>query len=117
MVDDEASVRTLVQVHLEQEGYGVRQAADADGALELARQSTPALVVLDLHMPHKDGWSVLAAMRDDPALVDVPVVMLTGDANESTEWRARELGAVAFVSKPVSMDDLMSLIGRVLRPV
>ena len=114
VVDDQAAVRTLVLVHLEQEGYSVREAADAGRALELAREAAPSLVVLDVHMPHRDGWAVLAAMRDDPALVDVPVVMLTADADESTEWRARDLGAVAFVSKPVSMEDLARVVGRVL---
>lgn len=117
VVDDESAVRMLVRFHLEQEGYAVSEAGDADRALELVRRSPPALVVLDVHMPHKDGWAVLAAMREDPVLAAVPVVMLTADADESTEWRARDLGAVAFVSKPVSMDDLTRVIGNVLRPL
>jgi len=113
VIDDEAAVRTLLRLNLEQEGYTVREAPDADTGVALARQSVPDLILLDIQMPNKDGWAVLTALRGDPVLCDVPVVMLTGIADEATEWRARELGAVAYVTKPVATDDLVRVVGRV----
>jgi len=119
VVDDEAPLRTLLRLNLEHEGYTVSEAPDADAALALARRSFPDLILLDIQMPNRDGWAVLTAMRDDPVLSAVPVVMLTGNADESTEWRARELGAVAFVTKPVAIDDLLRIVGEVTarRPI
>jgi len=113
VVDDEAPVRTLLRLNLEHEGYTVSEAPDAATGVELARQSVPDLILLDIQMPDRDGWTVLTALQGDPALRDVAVVMLTGNADEATEWRARDLGAVAYVTKPVAIDDLVRVVDRV----
>jgi DNA-binding response OmpR family regulator len=65
-------------------------------------------------MPTKDGWDVLSELREDPDVADVPVVMLTAQADEATEWRARELGAAAYIAKPVNLEDLLDVVVRVL---
>ncbi len=114
VVDDEASLRTLLRLVLEREGYDVREAGDGDRALEVARSIHPDAVLLDIGMPRKDGWAVLADLRSDPVLRAVPVVMLTGEADESTELRARDLGAVAYVAKPVSIEDAVRVVSRAL---
>lgn len=114
VVDDEAPQRTLVRLNLEHQGYSVSEAVDADTGLGAAREAHPDLILLDIRMPKRDGWAMLTALRDDPALCHVPVVALTGDSDESSEWRARELGTIAYVTKPVDIDDLLRIVGEVM---
>lgn len=114
VVDDDGSLRRLLRLTLEGEGYTVTEASDGDRVLELARQGRPDLIFLDIGMPTKDGWAVLAELRTDPSVRDVPVIMLTGEAGESSEWRARDLGAVRYIAKPVSFEDVLSTVVRLL---
>ncbi len=117
VVDDDGSLRAILRLTLECEGYAVIEASDGDGALELARQKCPDLILLDIGMPTRDGWAVLAELRTDPSLSDIPVVMLTGEADESTEWRAREMGALQYITKPVDVEDVLStVVGLLGRP-
>lgn len=114
VVDDDATARTLVRLNLEFEGYTVSEAENGDRGLESARSSRPDLILLDVMMPGTEGLQVLAELRDDPLLRSTPVIMLTGRADEGTEWRARDLGAAAYVAKPVAVDDLLRTIACVL---
>ena len=78
VVDDESATRELLGRTLEQEGYRVIAALqDGAGALTLARQHKPQAITLDVLMPAMDGWAVLAALKADAALADIPVVMVT----------------------------------------
>ena len=74
-IDDDASVRELLQRHLVKDGYDVRLAADGKTGLALARELRPAAIVLDVMMPAMDGWSVLAELRKDQTLQDTPVII------------------------------------------
>jgi len=116
VVDDELPVREVVRMNLETHGYRVSQACGGAESLRLVRANRPDLILLDLRMPLRDGWSVLRELRGDPTLSMIPVVMLTGEADESSELRAKGLGVVAYVAKPVGGDDLVGVIQRVLAP-
>jgi CheY-like chemotaxis protein len=114
VVDDDASARRLLRLTLEHEGYEVSEASDGGEALALVRSDVPDLVLLDITMPKKTGWDLLSELRGDAKLSGTTVVMLTGQADEASERRARDLGAAAYVAKPVGMDDLVRALDRAL---
>ncbi|MGH3442164.1 MAG: response regulator transcription factor [Nitriliruptorales bacterium] len=109
-VDDDPVILRLLEVNLEMEGYSVVLANDGEEALVKAREHHPDLVLLDVMMPKKDGWSVAAAMREDPRLSDVPIVFLTARAQDTDIQKGTELGVSAYVTKPFDPIDLLELI-------
>jgi excisionase family DNA binding protein len=109
LVDDDDKVRELVRVNLEFEGYSVREAADADAGLAAIDEAKPDLVLLDVMMPHVDGWEMLRRMQDRYGPGAIPVVMFSGKLDEQAEEEAASRGAQAFVGKPF---DLQQLIDR-----
>ena len=114
IVDDEASVVEVVSLYLQREGFRVRAARNGTEAL-LALQSTrPALVILDVMLPHIDGLTLIRRMRDNPAL-DVPVIMLTARGRETDRISGLDLGADDYITKPFSPAELVSRVKAVLR--
>jgi CheY-like chemotaxis protein len=119
IVDDDPTVRDLMARHLGREGFVVLTAVDGIDALEQARRLHPAAITLDVAMPGIDGWTVLAALKGDPALADIPVVLVTIIEDKQ---RGYTLGATDYLVKPVDrrrlVDSLRALcgvaIGRVL---
>lgn len=114
LVQDDDSLRRVHRLHFELDGSTVLEASDGEQALRLAREGAPDLVVLDLTLQTLDGWETLGELKTDERLKAIPVVILTSSAEESDELRARERGALAFVAKPVAVDDLVALVHRVL---
>ncbi len=108
-VDDDPTIRRLLQVNLEMEGYEVDLAEDGVIALERMRDNRPALVVLDIMMPRMDGWTVCETMKDDPELSDIPVVFLSARAQDADIARGEKLGA-AYMTKPFDPFDLLELV-------
>jgi signal transduction histidine kinase/DNA-binding response OmpR family regulator/CHASE3 domain sensor protein len=109
VIDDEQTVRDLMRRFLAREGFDVVTAADGEEGLELARQLRPALITLDVLMPGMDGWSVLQALKAEPALAPIPVVMLT---IMDEQRRGYALGAADYLCKPIERDRLRSLLAR-----
>ncbi len=109
VVDDEQTVRDLMRRFLAREGFDVVTAKNGEEGLALARQLRPALITLDVLMPGLDGWSVLQALKADPELAEVPVVMLT-IVDEKNKGYA--LGASDYVTKPIDRERLRALLGR-----
>ena len=114
VVDDEPSFRSLLRVYLEGKGYRVVDAADGAAGLTTARDAVPDLILLDLTMPGADGWDALTEFKRDPRLASVPVVVLTASADEASEWRAKDLGAVRYVTKSVHLEDLLQTLSEIL---
>ena len=113
-VDDDPSIRQLVQDTLELDGHEVSTAADGYEALRVLETSKPDLVVLDVMMPGKSGWEVLEAIRQDPRLARTPVVLLTARDLPHDVQRGKELGASAVMSKPFEPDELSSTVAALL---
>jgi adenylate cyclase len=109
VIDDEQTVRDLMRRFLAREGFDVVTTGDGEEGLALARQLHPALITLDVMMPGMDGWSVLQALKADPALASIPVVMLTILDEQN---RGYALGAADYLTKPVERDRLRALLAR-----
>jgi signal transduction histidine kinase/DNA-binding response OmpR family regulator len=104
VVDDDPASRDLLRACLERGGYAVTTTSVGEEALAMARASRPDAVTLDVLMPKMDGWAVLTAMKEDPALADIPVIMIT-----ITDHRdiAISLGAAEYLVKPVDRGQLL----------
>lgn len=114
IVDDEASVIEVVALYLQREGFRTRSARNGTDALVALQAERPALVILDVMLPHIDGLALIRRMRENPAL-DVPVIMLTARGRESDRINGLELGADDYVTKPFSPAELVSRVKAVLR--
>lgn len=116
VVDDTAQIRMLVRVNLELEGFDVDEAADGAEALALlrarvaARGPVPAVVTLDAVMEPLDGWATVAAIRREPGLEQVKVVMVTASVQAHHRRRAERGGVDAFVAKPFEPLALVDLV-------
>ncbi|MEK7437591.1 MAG: EAL domain-containing protein [Pseudomonadota bacterium] len=115
VVDDEERNRRLLAAMLEAEGYSASQAADGLQAIELARQSPPDLILLDIMMPGMDGYEVARALKADAATKAIPVVMVTALDDRESRLRGLEAGAEEFVTKPVDRNELRVRVRNLLR--
>jgi phosphate regulon transcriptional regulator PhoB len=115
IVEDEPDIRDLLVFHLEREGYQVTQCRSGAEALRLARATPPDLVLLDLMLPEMDGLEVCRRLRQDPATMALPIVMLTARGDEVDRVLGLELGADDYVVKPFSPRELVARIRAVLR--
>jgi signal transduction histidine kinase/DNA-binding response OmpR family regulator len=107
IIDDDATVRDVVGRFLQREGFSVAKADGGKEGLRLARELNPAAVTLDIMMPDLDGWTVLAAFKGDPALVDLPVVLMTIVDEKN---RGYTLGATDYLVKPVDRQKLIDVL-------
>jgi len=112
VVDDEPKIVQLARDYLEHAGFKVASASDGREALASFRASAPDLIVLDLGLPHVDGLDVARAVRKTS---NVPIVMLTGRADEADRVAGLELGADDYIPKPFSPKELVARVRAVLR--
>jgi DNA-binding response OmpR family regulator len=111
IIEDDRFLSSLMKARLEKDGFGVIQAFDGAEAIELFKQKTPSLIILDLIMPKITGFEVLQSISLTPSLQNVPVVILSNLAQDSDIEKARQLGAKEyFVKVKVSIDDLVARI-------
>ena len=109
VVEDDPSVRGLLQTLLKAEGYEVATAADGLAALEAASAAPPALVLLDLVMPDLGGARVIEQLREDPALAGIPVIVVTGK-EEAVPAMKDLLGDDNVVLKPFGVGELLARV-------
>lgn len=112
IVDDHASVRTLVSDYLGEQGYSVLTASDGNEGLLVARRARPDLVLLDIMMPGLDGLGFLQAYRRDHS---GPVILLTARVEETDKVVGLELGADDYITKPFGMKELLARVRAALR--
>src|SRR4029078_4585672 len=103
VADDDATTRELVERHLERSGFAVFTARGGQEGLRLVRELRPAAVTLDIMMPDLDGWTVLAAIKGDPALASIPVLLMSIVDEKN---RGYALGAADYLVKPVDRSKL-----------
>ena len=115
IVEDERDIRDLVLFHLEREGFQVSSASSGEEALRQVRHASPDLVLLDLMLPAMGGLEVCRKLRQDPATVALPIVMLTAKGDEVDRVLGLELGADDYVVKPFSPKELLARVRAVLR--
>jgi PAS domain S-box-containing protein len=113
VIDDEPEAQEIIERFLRKEGFEVATAGNGEEGLRLAHKLKPAAITLDVMMPEMDGWSVLRALKADPGLQDIPVVMLTMLDDKSKGY---SLGATDYLTKPVDRDQLHNALARYYTP-
>jgi CheY-like chemotaxis protein len=114
VADDEPEVVNLVRTLLEWQRYSVLDAADGREALRQAQRVLPDLILLDVRMPRMSGLSVLERLQADPRTASIPVIMLSVVTTYSEVRAALQRGAVAYLSKPFELKEMLELVQRVL---
>lgn len=114
VVDDETNIVSLARLYLEQDGYKVDEASDGVQALEMIRERSPALVILDIMLPEMDGFEVCRRTR---AVSEVPIIMLTARDDDIDKIVGLELGADDYLTKPFNPRELVARVKAILRRV
>jgi excisionase family DNA binding protein len=107
LVDDDERMRELVRIELERAGYDVQLAASADEGLAAIETRMPELVLLDVMMPHVDGWEMLRRIQERHGAGAIPVLMFSGQVDEAAKRQAATSGARGFVGKPFDLEELV----------
>jgi two-component system cell cycle response regulator DivK len=110
VVEDDADNRRIVAKVLSVEGYEVVEAIDGIEALAIARSVHPQLIIMDLALPHLDGWEATRQLKRDPATRDIPVVALTAVAMHGDEEQARAAGCDDYMTKPARPAAIRELV-------
>lgn len=111
--DNAANVATLMP-YLEAKGYEITVACNGEEAIQLAHESNPELVLMDVQMPKMDGLQAMTLMQKDPNLSEIPIIALTALAMPGDRERCLKAGATDYLSKPVSLRQLHQTIQQLL---
>ncbi len=114
LVDDTRTLLSLIQVYLMGWSMEFLEAKDGLEGLARAREAKPDLVISDVRMPGMDGFELCAALRADPDLHQTPVVLLTSLNDDQSRRKGKLVGATAFLTKPVSVEELRKTVGQIL---
>jgi DNA-binding response OmpR family regulator len=115
IVDDRGDMRVMLKTALELEGFQVLEAATGQEALKVTRENQPDLILLDLKLPDISGLDVCAAVKNDPAVSRIPIIMLTASRETGQVSTCLGTGADDYVEKPYELPELMSRVRAVLR--
>jgi CheY-like chemotaxis protein len=116
VVDDDPEIRLALELRLKANDYIVVFAEDGEKSIAQTRLHVPDLILLDLGLPAKDGFSVLESLKSDKTTASIPVVILTGRDRASNLDRARKAGIARFLQKPVQNLQLLAVIRQALAP-
>jgi phosphate regulon transcriptional regulator PhoB len=115
VVEDERDVAELIRYNLSKEGYDVLVTGSGTDAVKQAREARPDLVLLDIMVPHLNGWEVCRRLKQDSETRGIPVIMVTGRAEEGDKVLGFEMGADDYVTKPFSPRELVARVRAVAR--
>jgi DNA-binding response OmpR family regulator len=110
IVEDSLTVASSVECMLRLNGYKVHVARDGLSALASVRAFLPDLILLDILLPHVDGFELCATIRQDPAKESLPIIMMTALTDEENVRRAYRVGANGYVTKPFKEEDLLATV-------
>jgi CheY-like chemotaxis protein len=110
VIEDNHQNMYLTTYLLEHAGYEVLQAADGPAGVRLAEEQRPDLIVLDIQLPEMDGYQVMRALRERPALADTAIVAVTSYAMPGDRDRILRTGCTAYLEKPIDPDTFMATV-------
>ena len=111
-VDDEPALTELMQFHLVRAGHQVATAANGWEAIEAVKQCRPDIILLDLMLPDLDGFGVCEILRRDPLTATIPIIIVSAWASPDSRNLGLELGALDYLTKPFSPQDLVARVNR-----
>jgi DNA-binding response OmpR family regulator len=115
VVDDQPTIRQLLEVSLSAPNREILLAESGEQALDIARLRSPDLIIMDIMMPGgMDGFETVRQMRSDPSIGDCPVLILTAKDQQSERGRAVEMGVDGYLSKPFRLDELLGQVERLM---
>jgi CheY-like chemotaxis protein len=110
LVEDNEVNRDMLVRRLQRAGHKVTTAGDGEAALTAMRGQHPAVVLMDMNLPVKDGWTACREAQQDPSIAGIPIIALTAHAMEEDKHRALEAGCSDYATKPVDFPDLLTKI-------
>ena len=110
LVEDNEVNRDMLVRRLQRAGHQVATAADGETALTAMREQQPAVVLMDMNLPVKDGWTACREAQQDASIAEIPIIALTAHAMEEDKHRALEAGCSDYATKPVDFPDLLKKI-------
>jgi two-component system cell cycle response regulator DivK len=105
-IEDDPGNRMLVRRILEAEGFSIMEATDGPAGLEIAAQTHPDLILLDINLPEIDGYDLAKRFRDTPGLQQVPILAITANVMKGDRERTLEAGCDGYIQKPIDVDQL-----------
>lgn len=116
VVDDSPTIVLMLSRMLSQNGYEVSEAGDAETGMEIARNTLPHLIFLDIVLPGMNGFEALRRLRRDPVTRGIPVIMISGNELATEQFYAQRIGADDFMKKPFSRSEVFLRIEKLLDP-
>ena len=110
LVEDNEVNRDMLVRRLQRAGHQVATAGDGEAALIAMREQQPTVVLMDMNLPVKDGWTACREAQQDPSIAEIPIIALTAHAMEEDKHRALEAGCSDYATKPVDFPDLLTKI-------
>ena len=110
LVEDNEMNRDMLVRRLQRAGYRVATAGDGEAALIAMREQQPAVVLMDMNLPIKDGWTACREAQQDASIAEIPIIALTAHAMEEDKHRALDAGCSDYATKPVDFPDLLTKI-------
>lgn len=114
LVEDEPAFRAGIRMRLEANGYEVIEAEDGSDGLEMARSTVPDLMILDLMLPKMGGYQVARLLKFDEKYKEIPIIILTARSQQVDRDTGRQVGADAYLTKPVKSEELLGKIKELL---
>lgn len=114
VVDDSPTVRKIVQLTLQREHIRVVTAGDGLGALAAVSDAQPDLILLDIMLPHMDGYNICHLVRNNPEYRDLPIIMLSGKDGIFDKMRGKLAGSTEYMTKPFDSTELVQTVRRYL---
>ena len=116
LVEDELNIAEAIRFLLSNEGWRVETLANGASAAEVIRKSVPELVILDVMLPGKSGFEILHDLRADPALQQLPILMLTARGQSRDREMAQKAGVSRFMTKPFSNAEMLDAVRELTTP-